>query len=104
MEICFYIRSYSQHTFESVFLKYTKHCVKSVLIRSHSGLDFPAFGLNTKRYGISLRIQFECWKIRTRITPNMDNYCAVEVSFNSSDSANLQQPTTALVIEKNLKG
>ena len=34
----------------------------------------------------------------------MDNYCAVEVSFNSSDSASLQQPTTALVIEKNIKG
>ena len=34
----------------------------------------------------------------------MDNLCAVKVSFNSSDSAYLQQPTTALVIEKNIKG
>ena len=30
-----------------------------------SGLYFPVFGLNTKRFSISLRIQFECGKIRT---------------------------------------
>ena len=28
------------------------HCVKSVNIRSYSGPYFPAFGLNTERYGI----------------------------------------------------
>ena len=28
------------------------HCVKSVSIRSYSGPDFPAFGLNTERYGV----------------------------------------------------
>ena len=27
---------------------------------------FRAFGLNTQRYEVSLRIQFECGKIRTR--------------------------------------
>ena len=27
-------------------------CVKSVCIRSHSGPCFPAFGLNTERYGV----------------------------------------------------
>ena len=27
---------------------------------------FPTFGLNTERYGVSLRIQPKCWKIRTR--------------------------------------
>ena len=27
---------------------------------------FPAFGLNTERYFVSLRIQFECGKIRIR--------------------------------------
>ena len=48
------------------------HCVKSVRIRSCSGPYFPAFGLNTGRYSISLRIQSECGKIRTRITPNTD--------------------------------
>ena len=30
-----------------------------------SGPYFPAFGLNTERYGVSLRIQSECGKIRT---------------------------------------
>ena len=29
------------------------HCVKSVLIRSYSGPYFPAFVLNTERYGVS---------------------------------------------------
>ena len=27
------------------------HCVKSTRIRSFSGLYFPAFGLNTRKYG-----------------------------------------------------
>ena len=51
--------------------------MKSVHIRSYSGTNFPAFGLNTERYGVSLRIQSECGKIRTRITPNMDTFYAV---------------------------
>ena len=28
------------------------HCIKSVRIRSYSGPYFPAFGLNTERYGV----------------------------------------------------
>ena len=48
--------------------------VKSVLVRSSSGPYFPAFGLNTERYGESFRIQFEYGKIRTRITPNTDTF------------------------------
>ena len=35
----------------------TKARGKSVRIRSFSGSHFPAFRLNTERYGISLRIQ-----------------------------------------------
>ena len=31
------------------------HCVKNVRIRSYSGPYFPTFGLNTERYGVSLR-------------------------------------------------
>ena len=31
-----------------------------------SGPYFPAFGLNTDRHGVSLRINFECGKVRTR--------------------------------------
>ena len=46
------------------------HCVKSVHIHSFSCPYFPAFGLNTKRYSVSFRIQPECGKIRTRETPN----------------------------------
>ena len=53
------------------------HCVKSVRIRSYSGPHFSAFGLNTDRYGASLRIQSEYEKMRTRITPNTDTFYAV---------------------------
>ena len=50
------------------------HCMKSVHIRSFSSPYFTAFGLITERYGASLRIQSECRKIRTRKTPNTDNF------------------------------
>ena len=53
------------------------HCVKSVRIRSYSGPHFPAFGLNTERFTESLRIQSECGKMRTRITPNRDTFYVV---------------------------
>ena len=53
------------------------HCVKNVRIRSYSGPHFPVFGLNTERYRVSLRIQSECRKIRTRITPSTDAFQAV---------------------------
>ena len=36
------------------------HCVKSVRMRSFSSPYFPAFWMNRERYGVSLRIQFEC--------------------------------------------
>ena len=35
------------------------------------------FGLNTEQYRVSLRLQSECGKIRTRITPNTDSFDAV---------------------------
>ena len=59
--------------------KYSRgvHCVKGVRIRSFSSPYFPAFGLNTDRYGVSLRIQSECGKIRTRKTLNTDTFHAV---------------------------
>ena len=53
------------------------HCVKIVRIRSFLDPYFPAFGLKTERYGVSLRIQLECGKIRTRKTPNTDTFHAV---------------------------
>ena len=55
--------------------------MKSVRIRSYSGPHFPVFGLNTERYSVSLRIQSECGKMRTRITPNTDTFYAVQIIF-----------------------
>ena len=48
-------------------------------IQNFSLLYFPVLGLNTKRYSVSLRIQLECGKIRTRKTPNMDTSDAVVI-------------------------
>ena len=53
--------------------------MKSVRIRRFSGPYFLAFGLNTKKYRVSLRIQSECGKIRTRKTTNTDTFHAVYV-------------------------
>ena len=50
-----------------------KKCLYSELFWS----TFSAFGLNTDRYGVSLRIQSECGKMRTKITPNMGTFYAV---------------------------
>ena len=56
---------------------YHHHWVKSVRIRSFTCPYFPAFGLNTERFGVSLCIQCECGKIRTRKTPNTGTFHAV---------------------------
>ena len=53
------------------------HCLKDVRIRSFSDPYFPAFGLNTERCGVPLRIQCKCGKTRTRKTPNMNTFHAV---------------------------
>ena len=54
--------------------------VKSVRIRSYSVQHFPALGLNTKRYSVSLRTQSKCDNIRTRITSNTDTFYVVIIS------------------------
>ena len=59
---------------------FKNHCLKSVRIGSYSGLYFPTCGLTAERYGISLHIQFEFGKIRTRIPPNTDTFYAVSVT------------------------
>ena len=59
------------------FLLYNNCRVKSVHIRSFSGPYFPAFGLNIEKCSVSLRIQSECTKIRTRKTPNIDTFYTV---------------------------
>ena len=47
-----------------------------VRIWIYSDLHFPAFGLNTEKYTVCIRIQSECGKIRTRIIPNTDTFYA----------------------------
>ena len=59
------------------------HCVKSVRIQSFSGPYFPAVRLNTERYGVPLRIQYKCGKIRSRKTPNTDPFHAVQTGMIS---------------------
>ena len=49
-----------------------------------SGLYFLAFRLNTERYSVSRRIQYECGKIRTRKTRNTGTVHGVRFSWNSS--------------------
>ena len=77
-----------------------RHCLKSVRIRSYSGTYFPAFWLNTERYKVSLHIQYECGKIRTRITPNTVTFYAVRGSNSSSQRVylNLGNPKIRTLI------
>ena len=53
------------------------YCEKTVRIRKLSGPHFPASGLNTERYGVSLRIQSECGKMRAKKILNTDTFHAV---------------------------
>ena len=53
------------------------YCVKVVHIWELFWSVFPAFGLNTERYSLSIRIQSECGEKRTRITPNTDTFYVV---------------------------
>ena len=55
--------------------------MESVRIYSFPGQHFTAFGLNTD--GVSLRIESECGKIRTKKAPNTDTFHAVEVITSS---------------------
>ena len=50
------------------------HCVKTIFIWNYSGPHCSAFGLNTERYRLSLRIHSECEKIWTRITPSTNTF------------------------------
>ena len=62
-------------------------CLKSVRIWSHSGPFFPAFGLNTGRYSVSLRVQSEWGEMWTRMAPNASTcYAVLMISFFSLGS------------------
>ena len=67
------------------------HCVRSVRIRSFSGLFFFAFELNLERYGVSLRIQSKCGKIRTREIPNTDTFHAVITLVSKNEVINNEE-------------
>ena len=75
--------SHFKQQFQTYFIDMGSHftvdldCVKSIRIRTFSGPSFPAFGLNMKKYSVSLRIQSEYGKIRTRKFPNTDTFLAV---------------------------
>ena len=62
---------------EDNFFSFNVDCVKNARIRSYSGPHFPVFGLNTEKYSVSLHIQSESRKMRTRITPNTSSFYAV---------------------------
>ena len=68
-----------QKTQTSHFLFWRKHYAKIVRIRSFSGQYFPTFGLKTERYSVFLRIQSECWKLRSRKTPKTDTFRTVKL-------------------------
>ena len=58
---------------------------------------FPAFGLNMEIYEVSLHIQSEWRKIRTRKTPNMDTFYAVCFSKKRNQhNASLPHSTTVM--------
>ena len=48
-----------------------------------SGRYFPAFGLNTERYFVSLRIESKCWKIRTRNNSVFGHFSRVSLGIQS---------------------
>ena len=73
------------------------HCMKNVRVWSFSGPYFPAFGLNTERYGIFLPIQTECSKIWTRKTPNTDAFQAATSSLNFSLTNELSLQVVKLI-------
>ena len=55
------------------------HCMKGVQIRSFFWSVFSAFGLNTERYGVSLRIQSNTGKYEPEKTPDLDTFHAVSI-------------------------
>ena len=51
---------------------------------------FLAFGLNTEIYSLNIRNQSECWKMRTRKSPNTDSfYPASDYSFHDNVFTNM---------------
>ena len=70
------------------------HCVESARIRGYSGSYFRAFWMNTERYSVSLPIQSEFGKIRTRIAPKTDTfYTALQISSSCCKTTGRRRTT-----------
>ena len=80
LKVCNFIKRRLQHR---CFPRYFGRCQTSMMESSHENNlrkkcpCFSAFRLNTERYGVSVGIQSECGKMRTRITSNADTFHAV---------------------------
>ena len=69
---------------------------------SYSGLYFPAFGRNTERYQVFLRIQYQCGKIQTRITSNMDTFYAVLFRLKLRPLSRMYEQNSLKIIEQSV--
>ena len=100
----------SYQRFQSSLQKFSIfHCVKGVRIRSCSGPYFSAFGLNTERYRVfvfnqnigiqNMRIQSECGKMQTRITPDRGTfYTLFKVTFLKQKQRSMTKKTEVSLI------
>ena len=73
--------------------------VNSVRIHCFSGPYFPAFGLNTEIYRVSLRIQSKCGKIRPIKTPTTDTFHAWFINHSMAAS---RQEASFLIYQNHL--
>ena len=71
------IENQFENRFKRVTIKFVKiHCVKQCL---YSELLWSRFSCIWTWYSVSLRIQSECGKIQTRVTPNTDAFYAITI-------------------------
>ena len=83
---------------ELTVMDVTSSINESVCIRSFPGPLFPAFGLNTERYGVW---NAECGKIRTSKTPNRDTFHSVWTHFAIKDKASgISGESTVILYKK----
>ena len=69
---------------------------------SYSVLYFPAFGQNKERYQVFLRIQYQCGKIQTRITSNMDTFYAVLFRLKLRPLSRMYEQNSLKIIEQSV--
>ena len=77
----------------------TQYCVKSVRTRTYSGLHFPAFGLNTERYSVSLLYSA---RVREKTGQNNSEYGHFLRSTCSSPNASWIATHTSVCLDKYL--